>query len=90
MIIATFKLTTSLQERIAELLFKPPSTYIVTDDGQRYRFIAATAGDQHIMRPPTSIGMNPDWTPKPINGFRIDVPHASGPVVVSFYAVTVT
>jgi hypothetical protein len=90
MVIATFKLPTSLQERIADLLFKPPSTYIVTDDGQRYRFIAATAGDQHIMRPPTSIGTDPDWTAKTINSFRINVPHASGPVAVSFYAVTVT
>jgi hypothetical protein len=90
MVIATFKLRTSLLERIATLLFKPTSTSIVTDDGQRYRFIAATAGDEHIMRPPRFVGMDPAWIPKSINSFRIDVPHAAGPVVVSFYAVTVT
>jgi hypothetical protein len=72
-VMARIDLSTPLVYDISGFLLKPPGM-IFTALGQRasdtnFRFIAATAGDLHLLRPSKSIGYAPQFTPTNISSF---------------------
>jgi hypothetical protein len=95
MVVATFSLSTPLAATVEGLLLKPPPVDLTTRDGRgasfSYNFVAGTAGDDHVLELPTSLGYSPAFTPSAVRRLYFSgggwAP-GQGRVDVSFYAVT--
>jgi hypothetical protein len=60
----------SVGYKVSSVLLKPPTASIDTSAG-RLRFIIATAGDLHLLRPSSSIGYSAPFTPPVLDSFAL-------------------
>ncbi len=74
-VVASFTLSTPLVAKVEGDLLKPPDTYLVAWDrpGGRvtFRFVPGTAGDDHIVSVPASLGYSAAFTPADIHQLEI-------------------
>ena len=85
-VVARFRLTTSLAERLGTLLLRPIRQPHVSVDGESFLFVPGTAGGQHVLRQPAEI----DGRQLPIGAIdyrtlRFD--NVESPVTAEFYEV---
>ena len=91
-VVATFQLPLSWWWQVQDELFKPPSVYIVVNGGTAtYRFVTGTASTLHLLRPASTLGYGPEYTPQTINSLLFTITGeglSSSGVVVHFYALS--
>jgi hypothetical protein len=88
-LVASFDLHTSLWSHALETLYKPPETWIEIN-GRRYRFVSATAGEMHLLRPGASLGYDRAFNPLTISSFSVSIGGAARSrhaIAVTFYAM---
>jgi hypothetical protein len=97
LVLASFSLSSPLRARAEGLFLKPPQVRVTTFApgqvaGTAYRFVPGTAGDDHVLRAPVSLGYSPAFTPPAVQ--RLEVTgggwrQGQGQVNVTFLAVPV-
>jgi hypothetical protein len=91
-VIATFSgVGSSLAYRLEDFLLKAPAIEMQTQSAS-YRFIAATSGDLHVLRWPSTLGYSAPYTPPTISSFMLrqnDLISQSGHYRVTFYKLDV-
>jgi hypothetical protein len=94
MVVATFSLGAPLGSELAGILLKPPTMALTTWTGaprpQRYRFIAGTAADDHVLSAPPSLGYSKAFTPPDIRKLMLSGGgwgRGQGRLTVTFYSV---
>ncbi|MGO9661516.1 MAG: hypothetical protein ACLP7F_24570 [Acidimicrobiales bacterium] len=95
LVLASFSLSSPILARAEGLFLKPPPVRVTTwaagqVAGTAYRFVPGTAGDDHVLRAPASLGYSPAFTPPPVQ--RLEVTgggwqQGQGQVSVTFLAV---
>jgi hypothetical protein len=68
MVVATFALTAPVLSKLEGLVLKPPATYLTLWPARgrgplTYRFLSGTAGDDHVVATPRSLGYSAPFTP---------------------------
>jgi hypothetical protein len=89
-VVASFQLSQGWKSKAEAILFKPPEVFLHYDTtNQEWRFVAATATDLHVVRPASTLGYDPGFTPDPMRRLSFSIPgEGSGAgVKVSFYEV---
>ena len=91
-VIATFSgVGSSMAYRLENFVLKAPAIEMQTPSAS-YRFIAATAGDLHVLRWPSTVGYSALFTPPTIDSFVLhenDIISHSGHYRVTFYDLKV-
>lgn len=90
-LIGRIKLEPSLEWRLRNLAFKPP-TSMLSIDGANYRFIPGTAGGPLLLHLTPSLGWSPELSPgleQPIDTQQIGLNGYSGSASISFYEIPV-
>jgi hypothetical protein len=91
-VIATFSgVGSSIAYRLENFVLKAPAIELQTPSAS-YRFIAATAGDLHMLRWPVSVGYTAAFTPPTINSFVLhenNIISDGGRYVVTFYELNI-
>ena len=96
LVLASFSLSSPVLARAEGLVLRPPVVRVTTWDDQGtgggtvYRFVPGTAGDDHVVAAPPSLGYSPAFTPPPVR--RLEVTGGGwrpgqGQVTVTFLAV---
>ena len=95
MVVATFTLSSPLLSKLQGALLKPPEVYLTTWSGHgrpvRYRFVTGTAGDEHVLSAPSTLGYSSAFTPDPIRRLELSGggwTGGEGSVTVVFREVT--
>lgn len=98
LVLAAFSLSSPVLARAEGLFLKPPSVRVTTwasregaGDGTVYRFVPGTAGDDHVVQAPASLGYSSPFAPPPVK--RLEVAGGGwqpgqGQVTVTFLAVS--
>lgn len=98
-IVATWApLPTPAGATLAGLALRPPPVYVQLDVGaskaaEAYRFIPATAGEEHIVVPPSTLGSTGSYVPLDISRIRLrggGLGPTSAGVTISFFEVAVS
>jgi hypothetical protein len=74
---------------LSSILLKPPTAALASSDGT-FRFILGTAGDLHLIRPSSTLGYSPPFSPASLDWFALTgagVPAGQGHYEVTFYAM---
>lgn len=92
MVVAQFSLTSPITSRLRAVLLKPPLVEVSLRVGTSttYRFISGTAGDDHILQTPSTLGYSLTFTPSAVGSMTFSGGGWSagqGEVTVTFYAV---
>ena len=92
-VVASFDLSTGVGWDLESLLFKPPNVFLEANNGlQKWRFIAATGPDFHVLRGSSNLGYSKTFIPVHARNLRFLIdgegPSTSG-ISISFYAVPV-
>ncbi|HET9058889.1 MAG TPA: hypothetical protein VFN61_03125 [Acidimicrobiales bacterium] len=89
-VVATFTgVGTSLIYKVENLILKARAIQMTSNVGS-YRFIAATAGQEHIMSAPSNLGYDAEYAPPQITDFALyerDLTTNGGRYTVHFYAI---
>ncbi len=96
LVLASFSLSSPVLARAEGLVLKPPALRVTTwashqsGGGTVFRFVPGTAGDDHVLAAPVSLGYSPAFTPPPVQ--RLEVTGGGwqpgqGQVTVTFLAV---
>jgi hypothetical protein len=91
MVVASFELPSDLWTKFESLLFKPPDVYMAANHGtEKWRFVAATGPEPHVLRTPTTLGYSSAFVPVQVRTLLLSVdgegPSTSG-VTITFSAV---
>ena len=90
-VVATFQLPLSLWWQIQDEVFKPPSVYMTVNGGvDTYRFVTGTASSLHLLKPASTLGYDPEFTPKTIASLSFTMSGeglSTSGVRVHFYAL---
>lgn len=89
LVYARFHISQSLPNRLAGLLFKPLQLPAVVLDGTRYRLIAHTAADPHLLRLPRAGTFAPDFAASPAV-HTLQLANVSGTSTVGFYEMPIS
>jgi hypothetical protein len=100
LVLASFSLSSPVLARAEGLVLKPPVVRVTTWDDQGagggggggtvYRFVPGTAGDDHVVAAPLSLGYSPAFTPPPVRRLAVTGggwQPGQGQVTVTFLAV---
>lgn len=91
-VVASFRgVGSSLVYRAENFLLKAAAIEMQTPGGD-YRFVAATAGDLHVLSAPSALGYTASFSPPPISSFSIterDIFSNTGTYRVTFYEMSV-
>jgi hypothetical protein len=109
MVVATFSITSPLSARAEAVALKGPETDVTVWSGSqgsgsqgsgsqgsgstRYRFIAGTAADAHVLTVPASLGYLPEFTPPTVRRLELTGggwAEGQGTVQVTFYSVSLS
>jgi hypothetical protein len=85
-VVARFQLSQGWFLQLQAIAFKPPSVFMEINDGQEWRFVAATAPDLHVLRPASTLGYSLSFIPVSVGRLRF-VNGWAGDLSVSFYEI---
>ncbi len=89
-VVASFQLYQGWKSSLESILFKPSNVFLNDNTmGHDWRFVTATAPDLHVLRPASTLGYDPGFTPEAIGRLALSLPGNSSDAgaKVSFYAV---
>lgn len=97
MVLARFSFGAPLLARVEGALLKPPPVYLQGLAGDpevpvRYRLVAGTAGDMHVLTTPPSLGYSLAYSPPQVHSLELaggGWPAGGGKVTVSFFEVPI-
>ncbi len=96
MVMATFSFEVPLRAKVEGIVLKPPTMSLTAWTGgprsrpKAFRFIPGTAGDQHVLSVPASLGYSAAFTPPDIKKLALSGggwSRGQGRYTVTFYAV---
>jgi len=92
-IVASFGLSSGVGWAVESLAFKPPSVYLEANNGLvKWRFIAATGPEFHVLRASADLGYSSTFVPVHARNLRFSI-DGEGPspfgITISFYAIPV-
>lgn len=94
MVVATFSIAAPELSKLEGLVLKSPPTYVTVWPSRgkavRYRFLTGTAGDEHVLALPTTLGYSARFTPEPAQQLEFSGDGLSpghGSVTITFTAV---
>jgi len=87
-VVARFGMSRGIVDRVAALVFRPRTVPEVIADDRRARFVAATAGQDHVVRVPAKAG----WAPEFEGAFQVGTIRFAyaGTVEVTFLRVPIS
>lgn len=105
LVVATFSFAPTLLDKLASVVLKPPRTYLTTWSAVRpsdagtgparegpvtYTFVTGTAGDNHVLAAPATLGYSRPFRPTPVRRLELTGDGwgtGQGSVTVKFYAL---
>lgn len=89
-VVASFQLSQGWKAKVEAIVFKPPEVFLHYNTiHQEWRFVAATGIGPHVIRPASTLGYDPGFTPEPMTRLSTSIPGegTDAGVTVLFYEV---